>query len=707
MLARKSTAVAIATALTLGLSCGTEADFVGLSVELIDSTGGLQTYRLFADFDDPTDELFGVGAVPEEGIVEFNSTEPLFNLSTFDGLSAEDFPAGTFSDERDSWVTIGDDLGFPNPTDYSPEFAGVPDAIRAIEGTFWFDDNGGWFNGNPGTHVVGTHLLIAQFTFPEGASFSLDCVVGWARERQPPGEVNYNTFFIEVDPPGACCLPDGSCVMAMELGGGDCAGVYQGDGTSCDTVMCPQPPGACCFDDGSCTSVTEEDCIAAGGAFQGDDIDCAGACPQPGACCLPDGSCVPSTVVGGGDCAGVYQGDGTSCDTTKCPQPTGACCFTDGSCDSPLSQDDCDAAGGLYQGDGTGCDTVDCALPNGACCFADGSCTEVTADECRDAGGAYQGDDTACGGICPQPGACCLPDGSCVQAAEVGGADCVGAYQGDDTSCDTAVCPQPSGACCFIDGSCATLTAEDCTGAGGMYQGDDTTCGSCPQPGACCLPDGSCVQGAEVGGADCDGSYQGDDTDCGTIECPQPTGACCLDDGTCEDTTQDDCAGLYRGDGSTCDMTECPEPGACCFDDGSCADLTETACEEQGGVFQGTDVACGNVFCAQPGCPADLNLDGDVGFFDLVFMLGSWGECDGACLGDIDGDGMIGFFDLTYLLAEWGACTTGACCFDDGRCEDATLEQCEAAGGIYQGDETDCDDVECPEPVAGGVKSGS
>ena len=39
----------------------------------------------------------------------------------------------------------------------------------------------------------------------------------------------------------------------------------------------------------------------------------------------------------------------------------------------------------------------------------------------------------------------------------------------------------------------------------------------------------------------------------------------------------------------------------------------------------------------------------------------------------------------------------GACCFCDGTCQDLTQERCEAAGGVYSGDGTDCSTTVCPD----------
>lgn len=61
---------------------------------------------------------------------------------------------------------------------------------------------------------------------------------------------------------------------------------------------------------------------------------------------------------------------------------------------------------------------------------------------------------------------------------------------------------------------------------------------------------------------------------------------------------------------------------------------------------------------AVPDCPADLDLDGMVGFSDVLAMLSAWGPCpDGEfCDADLDGDMEAGFGDLLTLLTAWGDC---------------------------------------------------
>ena len=128
----------------------------------------------------------------------------------------------------------------------------------------------------------------------------------------PPGRV---------DPMGACCFRDNSCVILTLDECEAAGGWYQGDGVSCDPNPCPLV-GACCFGN-DCMIYTWEDCAAAGGYYQGDGTTCdPNPCivPPSGACCFPDGRCELRAWY---DCDGEYQGDYTSCEPNPC-HPTRA-----------------------------------------------------------------------------------------------------------------------------------------------------------------------------------------------------------------------------------------------------------------------------------------------------------------------------------------------------------------------------------------------
>ena len=63
---------------------------------------------------------------------------------------------------------------------------------------------------------------------------------------------------------------------------------------------------------------------------------------------------------------------------------------------------------------------------------------------------------------------------------------------------------------------------------------------------------------------------------------------------------------------------------------------------------------------AVPGCPADLDGNGEVGHDDLAIVLGNWGACPPECPGDLDADGVVDGTDLGILLGSWGPCPVNA-----------------------------------------------
>jgi hypothetical protein len=173
---------------------------------------------------------------------------------------------------------------------------------------------------------------------------------------------------------GACCLTTGACDIRLAS---DCAalgGLYQGDGTTCTGVSCPQPTGACCFPStGGCLNLQMNDCTAAGGIYGGNGTACATfVCFPEGACCLPNGTCTgPVTPAQCQDQGGVFQGNATSCGSVTCPQPTGACCFpSTGGCLN-LTETNCVVAGGAWKGAGTNCSQA-------------GVCAASTCGDCAD-----------------------------------------------------------------------------------------------------------------------------------------------------------------------------------------------------------------------------------------------------------------------------------------------------------------------------------
>jgi spore coat protein A len=304
---------------------------------------------------------------------------------------------------------------------------------------------------------------------------------------------------------GACCATNGTC---SELGAAACSGSYQGDGTSCSSVSCPQPTGACCAANGSCSSTTSA------------------------------------------ACTGAYQGNATSCSPSPCPIPMGACC--DASACSMVSDPGTTCAG-IYLGPSTDCSPNPCTVPTGACCAANGTCSIVD-DPGSSCSGSYQGASTVCGpNPCPQPvGACCSPGGTCsLTAADA----CGGAWQGIASDCSSNPCPQPTGACCSALGTCTVTTSSEC-GAAFLGLGMSCSPNRCPLPmGSCCQDDGTCTMATA---ATCAGLFQGAATSCAPNLCPQPQGACCAADTTCSVTDAASCAGAYQGNNTSCGAIDCP-----------------------------------------------------------------------------------------------------------------------------------------------------
>ncbi|MHC5113545.1 MAG: FG-GAP repeat protein, partial [Planctomycetota bacterium] len=54
-------------------------------------------------------------------------------------------------------------------------------------------------------------------------------------------------------------------------------------------------------------------------------------------------------------------------------------------------------------------------------------------------------------------------------------------------------------------------------------------------------------------------------------------------------------------------------------------------------------------------CPEDLDGSGDVGFGDVLSVIGAWGPCAG-CPQDLDGSGDVGFGDVLAVIGAWGGC---------------------------------------------------
>lgn len=135
---------------------------------------------------------------------------------------------------------------------------------------------------------------------------------GWARFSalpalcRPTGDWVMRATWTKVDCQpgvGACCLPDGTCEVRFIDDCINAGGVYQGDGTTCESIpQCPAAIGACCNPVGGCLgNLTQAQCDQFGGTWAGPNTDCsdnngngiADACEA-----LPD---CPADLTGSGD----------------------------------------------------------------------------------------------------------------------------------------------------------------------------------------------------------------------------------------------------------------------------------------------------------------------------------------------------------------------------------------------------------------------
>ncbi|MHC5114596.1 MAG: hypothetical protein ACYTGP_09235 [Planctomycetota bacterium] len=225
----------------LGMSAGVEqatAGFTGMSIQDVsDSVGapaGLKTLRVFANFDDPTDRVFGVGAEPALGGISFTTTDP-------DGLRNEgqgaDFPMQPLVADWDSYVTIGDDANFFNQI---LDWAG---AAGSIEGTSFGWTDGGWYRNDFVTGgIAGPSVLVAQFTIGVGFDFEFSGLVQWRDVNHPAfASSGFTVSSFGIVTSGACCLTPTLCIVTTEEPCAGLGGQFLGVGVECATQVLDVP----------------------------------------------------------------------------------------------------------------------------------------------------------------------------------------------------------------------------------------------------------------------------------------------------------------------------------------------------------------------------------------------------------------------------------------------------------------------------------
>jgi hypothetical protein len=231
----------------------------------------------------------------------------------------------------------------------------------------------------------GSNFPIDNFSHPRG--------IGFGGSGYAQGGVDHiGNVTLHLNAPVSCCVTPiidvyNPYYVFSQLGAGSAYMLFSTNPGSCNDGG-PQV-GACCFPDGSCVVLPASECAAQGGIYRGDGVSCADAQCEGDiveACCFPDGSCVEA-IVGQCPAGSVGQGSGTNCSPSLCPPTTEACCLCAGQCvDAPVGQ--C-PEGSIPQGPGTSCATVECLTgPPTPCCLPDGSCIEgISTCECTALGG--------------------------------------------------------------------------------------------------------------------------------------------------------------------------------------------------------------------------------------------------------------------------------------------------------------------------------
>ena len=162
-----------AFAAVLGATAMASADFVEASYTEEVINPGEVTYKIFLNYTNPLDKQLAVSGNANFSALQLTASSELIQKHLVPVVPA-DVP-GALAQPGDSWVTIGEGEANGGETQFSPGFLeGQADAFGAlISGDgFLQADNGGYFDSNPSTSVEGTSILIAQFTFAEGSTWT-------------------------------------------------------------------------------------------------------------------------------------------------------------------------------------------------------------------------------------------------------------------------------------------------------------------------------------------------------------------------------------------------------------------------------------------------------------------------------------------------------------------------------------------------------
>jgi hypothetical protein len=134
---------------------------------------------------------------------------------------------------------------------------------------YWFGGYG--YLGDGAIFATVPHATTASMFVDDATPGNTDDIAGYSSIGfGVPGVVVCPTV---VPPVGACCYPDGACLMVLQDA---CVAPGVWYGGDCSAVQCPVVhTGACCLANEVCEVLTPAACAALGGEYKGDDFPCA------------------------------------------------------------------------------------------------------------------------------------------------------------------------------------------------------------------------------------------------------------------------------------------------------------------------------------------------------------------------------------------------------------------------------------------------
>jgi subtilisin-like proprotein convertase family protein len=477
-----------------------------------------------------------------------------------------------------------------------------------------------------------------------------DCA-GTISDGIPCGSGNDYVLSISCEPPGACCLPDNTCVDGVSQSGcedppstgdcGNCGAPTGGPGCSdpaCEELVCALVPFCC-------------------------DVEWNQICAN-----IALANCICDGDIGGLD--GVYQGDNTVCTGPTCI-PEGGCCQCDGTdqfCTVETAED-CATLGGVYLGDDAACDfdgpkVTYSSDPNLAIPYGDpvGVFDSIVIEESfsvLDLEVQINITHTWLGDLC-------------VKLSKDGGEpQLLMSRIGTDTGGNLCHAFSPFGCSednlnVVLDDDAADSIEDQCeTDLSGTFR---------PDPGSLAGFLGSDAMGTwTLNVIDNDGGDVGTFVSWSLIFTPPAT-----DVSPCEEALPDQCIDpgcfavtsedlVCHADGTTFTWTV-TGTDACTGGEstyvftagggavGQQICFTALIIGSDGGICCTTTLCVTIPDCSPAALPSDLDGDGIVGMMDFLALLEAWGSCSDCsnCAADFDGDCSVGILDLLILLENWG-----------------------------------------------------